>query len=95
MPINLGHNAAINTTMIDEKDPTNIVNTVKCCWGKSCKGVKGLKMHQRRCRILEGLSKDELGFENSNFDANSSLDDKHEIEHVDSNFIDYGATLQT
>ena len=41
-------------------------------------------MHQMRCRILEGLSEDQLGFENSNFDANSSLDDNHESNHVDS-----------
>ena len=52
-------------------------------------------MHQRRCRMLEGLSKDQLGFENSNFDANSSLDDNHEIDHMDSTLIDYGATVQT
>ena len=26
-----------------------------CCCGKSCKGVKGLKMHQRSCRVFNGL----------------------------------------
>ena len=95
MPINLGRNAAISTMMVDEKDPTNIVETVKCCCGKSCKEVKGLKMHQRGCRIVEGLSEDQLGFENSNFDASRSLDDNHEVDHVDSGFIDLGATVQT
>ena len=83
----LGPNAAINTMMIDENDPTNIVETVKCCSGKLYERVKGLEMHQRRCWILEGLSEDQLGFENSNFDPNNSLDDNHEIDHVDSSFI--------
>ena len=87
MPINYGPNAKINTTIVDENDAAHIVETVKCCCGKSCKGVKGLKMHQRRCRILEGLSEDQLGFKNSNFDTNSSLDDNHEIYHIDSTFI--------
>ena len=32
---------------------------VKCCCGKSCKGTKGLKMHQRSCRVIHGLN-DEL-----------------------------------
>ena len=88
-------NAAINSTITNENDPTNIVETVKCCCGKSCKGVKGPNMHQRRCSILEGQSEDQLGFENSYFNANSSLDDIHEIDHVDSSVIDYGATVQT
>ena len=95
MPINHGPNAKINTTMVDVNDPANIVEAAKCCCGKSCKGLKGLKMHQRRCRILEGLSEDQLGSENSNFDAKSSLDDNHEVNHVDSTFVDYGATVQT
>ena len=52
-------------------------------------------MHQRQCKILEGLSEDQLGFGNSNFDDNSSLDDKHKSNHMDSSFIDYVATVQT
>ena len=28
---------------------------ITCCCGKSCKGVKGLKMHQRSCRVFNGL----------------------------------------
>ena len=71
------------------------IANVKCCCGKSCKEVKSLKMHQRGCRIVEGLSEDQLGFENSNFDASSSLDDNHEVDHVDSGVIDFGATVQT
>ena len=32
---------------------------VKCCCGKVCKGARGLKMHQRSCRVIEDLQ-DEL-----------------------------------
>ena len=34
-------------------------NIVRCCCGKSCKGVRGLEMHQRSCRIIHDLN-DEL-----------------------------------
>ena len=66
-----------------EKDPTNIVETVKCCCGKACKGVKGLKMHQRRCRVLEGLNDDPLEIDNSNLETDSPLDDTELDNHVD------------
>ena len=29
---------------------------VKCCCGKICKGTRGLKMHQRSCRVIHGLN---------------------------------------
>ena len=28
---------------------------ITCCCGKSCKGVKGLQMHQHSCRVFNGL----------------------------------------
>ena len=28
---------------------------ITCCCGKSCKGVKGLKVHLRSCRVFNGL----------------------------------------
>ena len=28
---------------------------VKCCCGKICNGQRGLKMHQRSCRVVQGL----------------------------------------
>ena len=31
---------------------------VKCSCGKSCKGKRGLKMHQRSCRVIHGLNKE-------------------------------------
>ena len=40
----------------------HICNTsaVRCSYGKSCKGVRGLKMHQRSCRIIQGLQSETL-----------------------------------
>ena len=42
----------------DDVEQGNGINVIKCGCGKMCKGVKGLKMYQRRCRVLEGLSED-------------------------------------
>ena len=30
--------------------------TVNCSCGKMCHGLKGLKMHQRSCRVIKGLA---------------------------------------
>ena len=40
-------NASVNNTSI-----------IKCCCGKRCKGLRGLKMHQRSCQVLYGLGKE-------------------------------------
>ena len=31
-------------------------HTVECSCGKKCKGIRGLKIHQRSCRVLQGLN---------------------------------------
>ena len=37
--------------------PTSAIHKsgVKCC-GKMCKGARGLKMHQRSCKVISGLN---------------------------------------
>ena len=42
------------------RSPNSISNSgiVKCCCGKNCKGIRGLKMHQRSCRVVLGLNDD-------------------------------------
>ena len=57
----------------------NEINGIKCSCGKICKGVKGLKMHQRCCRVIEGLSEDQVAVGNSNIDTDSSWDDYTEV----------------
>ena len=51
----------VNQNMPVMHSPVRISNTndVKCYCGKSCKGTRGLKMHQRSCRVIHGLN-DEL-----------------------------------
>ena len=39
--------------------PVKSCKAIKCCCGKVCKGPRGLKMHQRSCRIIDDLE-DEL-----------------------------------
>ena len=39
--------------------PVKSCKAVKCCCGKVCKGARGLKMHQRSCRVIDNLE-DEL-----------------------------------
>ena len=39
--------------------PVRSCKAIKCCCGKVCKGPRGLKMHQRSCRIIDDLE-DEL-----------------------------------
>ena len=51
-----------NPTMempIQECLPVKSCKAVKCCCGKVCKGARGLKMHQRSCRVIDDLE-DEL-----------------------------------
>ena len=35
------------------------VASIKCCCGKSCKGIRGLRIHQRSCRIVNNLGEEE------------------------------------
>ena len=56
----IGPNGAINMPLIDNgiEPPAN--SQVKCCCGRICKGIKGLKLHQRSCRLITGFDKEEL-----------------------------------
>ena len=46
-------------------------NVKKCCCCKMCKGARGLKMHQRSCRVTQGLNTELYTDieEQSNFDT--------------------------
>jgi len=79
MPNNVGSTNARDFVADDEVDLGNEINGIKCSCGKICKGVKGLKMHQRRCGVIEGLSEDQVAVGNSNVDTDSSLDDYTEV----------------
>ena len=59
----------------DDVEQGNEINVIKCSCGKNYIGVKRLKMHQRRCRVIEGLSEDQVAARNVKIDTDSSLDD--------------------
>ena len=50
---------------------------VKCCCGKVCKGARGLKMHQRSCRVIDDLE-DELQQQ-----MTEALNEHHNEDNVD------------
>ena len=38
--------------------PINSYKVVKCCCGKICKGARGLKMHQRSCKVIDDMQEE-------------------------------------
>ena len=38
--------------------PPSSYKALKCCCGKVCKGAQGLKMHQRSCRVIDGMEEE-------------------------------------
>ena len=80
MPSSSGPKKSFNIVVDSTRNPISMTNVVTCCCGKACKGTKGLKMHRRRCRTIEGLSEETpTVMSNSNSDAQSSLDNNEEI----------------
>ena len=47
-----------NVPVIENQMRTNNVDSVKCCCGKKCKGLRSLKSHQRSCRVIKGLNEE-------------------------------------
>ena len=57
------------TTAKLDSEPVSGCNIIKCVCGKECKGVKGQKMHQRRCGALDNMESSQAPqFEHSNND---------------------------
>ena len=55
------------------KNSTHVSNCseVRCCCGKVCNGLRGLKIHQRSCRVLKGLEQETLDY----VEVNETYDD--------------------
>ena len=47
-------NTPISITF-ESNDRVSNCTSVKCCCGKVCNGLRGLKMHQRSCRVITSL----------------------------------------
>ena len=60
----------IATTLERSKDISNC-SEVKCCCGKLCNGLRGLKMHQCSCRVIKGLEQETFQHQ----DRNQTYDD--------------------
>ena len=45
------------------------VASIRCCCGKSCKGIKGLRIHQRSCKIVNSLGEQESTIDESYFET--------------------------
>ena len=41
------------------------VASIKCYCGKSCKGIKGLRIHEKSCRIVKNLGEEESTIDQS------------------------------
>ena len=78
-PPNVTEESLMNTSQ-----HTN-TSIVKCCCEKQCKGLRGLKAHQRSCRTLIGLQKDILeGIEYNQSENNdvSDIDIENQINSL-------------
>ena len=53
-------NSDIPTTEIHTQEylPVKSSKSIKCCCGKVCKEARGLKMHQRCCRVIDDLEQE-------------------------------------
>ena len=49
------YSASDDTIGMKSTQPVIATNEVKCSCGKKCKGLRGLKAHQRSCRVINGL----------------------------------------
>ena len=53
-------NARLNDAVLRDQGRISNTEYVECCCGKKCKGVQGLKAHQRSCRFVRGMCSDLL-----------------------------------
>ena len=69
-----------NSSVFRSDNASKSVSTcseVKCCCGKVCNGLCGLKMHQRSCRVIKGLSEETF----ESLDTDEAYEDTDQIEH--------------
>ena len=62
--------------------PSNC-NHVKCSCGKVCKGLRGLKMHQRNCRVIKDLADETYEFVQDDLIGSYNNDDSSENLNYD------------
>ena len=79
----------LNNNMSDNNGPAN-TEEIKCACGKKCKGLRGLKAHQRSCRTINTLCNEVL----DDLNSNNRTDQQEEIT-IDENIVNEHANLKT
>ena len=70
-----GENAGKQTPAISS--PSVVISSrhvIKCCCGKVCNGARGLKMHQRSCRVIHDLNTELYSDLQGNFETENIPD---------------------
>ena len=75
--------------MSDNNGPAN-TEEIKCAFGKKCKGLCGLKAHQRSCRTMKTLCTEVL----DDLNSNNHTDQQEEIR-INENIVNEHANLKT
>ena len=79
----------LNNNISDNNGPAN-TEGIKCACGKKCKGLRGLKAHQRSCRTIKTLCNEVL----DDLNSNNHTDQQEEIT-IDENIVNKHANLKT
>ena len=59
--------------VLESCDHVSNCTDVKCCCGKVCNSLRGLKMHQRSCRVIKGLENETYqSLQNNDIDTGQS-----------------------
>ena len=78
----------LKNNMSDNNGPAN-TEEIKCACGKKCKGLRGLKAHQRSCQTIKTLCNEVL----DDLNSNNRTDQQEEI--IDENIVNEHANLKT
>ena len=76
MNIDESTSTPITTTLERSKYISNC-SEVKCCCGKLCNGLRGLKIHQHSCQVIKGLEQETFEYQ----DINQSYDDTGQLDN--------------
>ena len=79
----------LNNNISDNNGPAN-TEEIKCACGKKCKGLRGLKAHQRSCRTIKTLCDEVL----DDLNSNNRTDQQEEVT-IDENIVNDHANLKT
>ena len=71
-----------NATIVENTGVQPNTKAILCSCGKPCKGLRGLKAHQRSCRTIKSLNDDILKDLEENYDETISLPDEANLERV-------------